>query len=69
MAAHPLWSLICDVRMFRLWVGGRLDAAFAAIDDAQRLLEQRYADAEQNEQDQPDVDCNGRVEGDPKAVG
>jgi hypothetical protein len=36
MAAHPLWSLICDVRMFRLWVGGRLDAAFAAIDDAQR---------------------------------
>lgn len=34
MAAHPVWSFICDVRMFRLWVGGRLNAAFAAIDDA-----------------------------------
>jgi hypothetical protein len=36
MAAHPLWSFICDVRMFRLWVGGRLNAAYAAIDDSQR---------------------------------
>jgi hypothetical protein len=34
MAAHPLWSFICDVRMFRLWVARRLDAAYAAIDDA-----------------------------------
>ncbi len=34
MAAHPLWSFI-DVRMFRLWVGGRLHAAYSAIDDAQ----------------------------------
>jgi hypothetical protein len=36
MAAHPLWSFICDVRMFRLWVGRRLDDAYSAIDDAPR---------------------------------
>ena len=34
MAAHPVWSFICDVRMFRLWIGRRLDDTFAAIDDA-----------------------------------
>ena len=22
---HPVWSFQCDVRMFRLWLGGRLD--------------------------------------------
>ena len=33
MAAHPLWSFICDVRMFRLSVGRRLNAAYSAIDD------------------------------------
>ena len=33
MAAHPLWSFICDVRMFRLWVGRRLNADYAAIGD------------------------------------
>jgi hypothetical protein len=35
MAAHPLWSFICDVRMFRLWMAGRLGAAYSAIDDTQ----------------------------------
>jgi hypothetical protein len=25
MLAHPIWSFICDVRMFRLWLGRRLD--------------------------------------------
>jgi hypothetical protein len=34
MAAHPLWSFICDVRMFRLWAGRRIDHALAAIDDS-----------------------------------
>lgn len=24
MLAHPVWSFQCDVRMFRLWLGGRL---------------------------------------------
>jgi hypothetical protein len=32
MTMHPLWSFICDVRMFRLWVARRLDAAYLAID-------------------------------------
>ena len=31
MAAHPLWSFICDVRMFRLWLGRRLKHAYAEI--------------------------------------
>lgn len=25
MVAHPLWSLQCDIRMLRLWLGGRLE--------------------------------------------
>jgi hypothetical protein len=25
MVAHPVWSFQCDVRMFRLWLGGRLN--------------------------------------------
>jgi hypothetical protein len=25
MFAHPVWSFQCDVRMLRLWLGGRLD--------------------------------------------
>jgi hypothetical protein len=25
MLSHPVWSFICDVRMFRLWLGGQLD--------------------------------------------
>jgi hypothetical protein len=25
MLAHPVWSFQCDVRMLRLWLGGRLD--------------------------------------------
>lgn len=25
MLGHPLWALQCDVRMFRLWLSGRLD--------------------------------------------
>jgi len=25
MLAHPVWSLQCDVRMLRLWLGGRLN--------------------------------------------
>jgi hypothetical protein len=25
MLSHPVWSFICDVRMLRLWLGGRLD--------------------------------------------
>ena len=36
MTARPLWSFICDVRMFRLWLARRLDAAYSAIDDAGR---------------------------------
>jgi len=36
MTAHPLWSFICDVRMFRLWVARRLEAADSVIDDSQR---------------------------------
>lgn len=26
MLSHPVWSFQCDVRMFRLMLGGRLDA-------------------------------------------
>jgi len=26
MVSHPAWSFVCDVRMFRLWVTGQLDA-------------------------------------------
>jgi hypothetical protein len=26
MLRHPLWSLLCDLRMFRHWLVGRLDA-------------------------------------------
>jgi hypothetical protein len=25
MFAHPVWSFQCDVRMLRLWLGGRLN--------------------------------------------
>ena len=25
MLAHPIWSFQCDVRMLRLWLGGRLN--------------------------------------------
>jgi hypothetical protein len=25
MLAHPIWSFICDVRMLRLWLAGRLE--------------------------------------------
>jgi hypothetical protein len=25
MVSHPVWSFQCDVRMFRLWLGGRLN--------------------------------------------
>jgi hypothetical protein len=32
MVAHPMWSFICDVRMFRLWLGRRLHEAYSAID-------------------------------------
>ena len=24
MESHPAWALLCDVRMFRLWITGRL---------------------------------------------
>lgn len=26
MVSHPAWAFLCDVRMFRLWVTGQLDA-------------------------------------------
>lgn len=26
MVSHPAWALLCDVRMFRLWITGRLGA-------------------------------------------
>jgi hypothetical protein len=26
MVSHPAWALLCDVRMFRLWLTGQLDA-------------------------------------------
>jgi len=29
MIAHPVWSVQCDVRMLRLWLGGRLNEARA----------------------------------------
>ena len=29
MVAHPVWSFQCDVRMFRLWLGGRLNEELA----------------------------------------
>lgn len=25
MLSHPVWAFICDGRMLRLWLGGRLD--------------------------------------------
>ena len=31
MLAHPVWSFQCDVRMLRLWLGGRLDSERARI--------------------------------------
>ena len=31
MLAHPVWSFQCDVRMLRLWLGGRLDTERARI--------------------------------------
>jgi hypothetical protein len=32
MIAHPWWSLVCDVRMFRLWISRRLHATYVAMD-------------------------------------
>jgi hypothetical protein len=31
MLARPAWSLVCDVRMWRLWLGGQLDTECARI--------------------------------------
>jgi hypothetical protein len=31
MLAHPVWSFQCDVRMLRLWLGGRLDEERARL--------------------------------------
>jgi hypothetical protein len=32
MFAHPVWSFQCDVRMLRLWLGGRLDEERAGVE-------------------------------------
>jgi hypothetical protein len=32
MLRHPLWSLLCDLRMFRLWLSGRLKDELARVD-------------------------------------
>jgi hypothetical protein len=34
MVAHPVWSFQCDVRMFRLWLGGRLNEELARAETA-----------------------------------
>jgi hypothetical protein len=36
MMAHPIWSFICDVRMFRLWLGRRLHDAYSTIDHTEQ---------------------------------
>jgi hypothetical protein len=32
MFAHPVWSFQCDVRMLRLWLGGRLHEERAGVE-------------------------------------
>jgi hypothetical protein len=42
MLRHPLWSLLCDLRMFRHWLVGRLDAqlqeAGVAIEEPRQAI-------------------------------
>lgn len=35
MPEHPAWSLQCDVRMFRLWLSGRLNRECARVRETQ----------------------------------
>lgn len=34
LRGHPLWSLLCDLRMFRLWLSGCLKDELARVDGA-----------------------------------
>ena len=34
---HPIWSFLCDIRMLRLWLGGRLDPELRRVRRADRI--------------------------------
>jgi Predicted membrane protein len=42
MFAHPVWSFQCDVRMLRLWLGGRLHEERAGVEAQTESWQRRF---------------------------